>query len=65
MRKTLAALAVTTLLSVSATAATNATACLPGSITGTVTLGTLATVVPDRCGADGVEPRAVLARLGA
>jgi len=55
MRKTLAALAVTTLLSVSATAATNTTACLPGSIAGTVTLGTLATVVPDRCGADGVS----------
>ena len=50
-----AALSVTTLLSVSATAATLATACLPGSTVGTVTLRTLDTLVPNRCGADGVS----------
>lgn len=55
MRKTLTALAVTTLLSCSATAAAVATACLPGSVTGTVTLGALDTAVPNRCGADGVS----------
>ena len=49
-----AALSVTTLLSVSATAATLA-ACLPGSTVGTVTLRTLDTLVPNRCGADGVS----------
>ena len=49
------ALSVTTLLSVSATAATLATACLPGSTVGTVTLRTLDTAVPNRCGADGVS----------
>ena len=50
-----AALSVTTLLSVSATAAILATACLPGSTVGTVTLRTLDTLVPNRCGADGVS----------
>ena len=50
-----AALSVTTLLSVSATAAILATACLPGRTVGTVTLRTLDTLVPNRCGADGVS----------
>ena len=50
-----AALSVTTLLSVSATAAILATAFLPGSTVGTVTLRTLDTLVPNRCGADGVS----------
>ena len=51
----LAALSVATLLSVSTTAATVATACLPGSTVGKVTLRTLDTAVPNRCGADGVS----------
>lgn len=51
----LTALTITSLLSVSAIAATLATACLPGSSVGTVTLRTLDTAVPNRCGADGVS----------
>ncbi len=55
MTKTLTALAVTTLLSLSASAATVVAACLPGSVVGTVTLGALDTAVPNRCGADGMS----------
>ena len=55
MRKSLAALAVTALLSTLAASPAQAEACSPGSVVGTVTLNSLATVVPNRCGADGVS----------
>ena len=55
MRKSLAALAVTALMSTLAASPALAEACGPGSVAGTVTLNSLATVVPNRCGADGVS----------
>jgi len=48
MTKHLLALAAASLFSCSAFAV-----CVPGSVAGTVTIGSTATVVPDRCGADG------------
>ena len=53
MRPTLTALATASLCL--ALAAPAWAACTPGSVTGNVTLGTLATAVPDRCGADGLS----------
>lgn len=55
MRKTLAALAVTTFMSMLAASPAQAAVCAPGSVDGTVSLGSLATAVPNRCGADGVS----------
>ncbi|MES2716572.1 MAG: bifunctional metallophosphatase/5'-nucleotidase [Pseudomonadota bacterium] len=51
MRKTFIALATSALLL--GLAAPAAAACTPGTVSGTVTIGSLATPVPDRCGADG------------
>ena len=51
MHKTLVSLAASTLALWMAAPA--AAACEPGTVAGTVTLGTLATSVPNRCGADG------------
>ena len=51
MRPTLSALAAASLCLALATPAS--AACTPGTVAGNVTLGTLATAVPDRCGADG------------
>ncbi len=53
MRPTLTALAAASLCL--ALAAPASAACTPGTVSGNVTLGTLATAVPDRCGADGLS----------
>ena len=53
MRHTILALAAASLCL--ALAAPASAACTPGTVTGTVTLGTVATAVPDRCGADGMS----------
>ncbi|GCL62696.1 bifunctional metallophosphatase/5'-nucleotidase [Pseudaquabacterium pictum] len=53
MRSTLTALAAASLCL--ALAAPASAACTPGTVSGNVNLGTLATAVPDRCGADGLS----------
>ena len=53
MRHSLTALAAASLCMALATPAS--AACTPGTVAGTVTLGTQTTGVPDRCGADGMS----------
>ena len=51
----LAALATTTLIGMWVAAPAHAQTCMPGSVAGSVSFGSLVTAVPNRCGADGVS----------